>query len=36
MVSLKERWKKALKDPAWWATVFIFITMVAIIARFKL
>lgn len=36
MESLKERWKKALKDPAWWATIFLFVMIAAIIAKFKI
>jgi hypothetical protein len=36
MKSLKERWKKAITDPAWWATIFILISMATIIVRFKI
>ena len=35
MKPLKERWKDALKDPAWWATVFLIGMVALIIARFK-
>jgi hypothetical protein len=33
MKRLKERWKEAIHDPAWWATIAIFVMLFILIGR---